>query len=90
VKAERVLLAEDHEPVREAVAAEFGHDPDFEIIGHAASLAEARRMLHSPEVVILDLGLPHGSGADLVAELQAVDHPVDRALVPRFLRGRHA
>jgi DNA-binding NarL/FixJ family response regulator len=59
--------------VREAVAAELEDEPDFEVVGQAASLAEAREMMHRAEVVILDLNLPDGSGVDLLPELQAVN-----------------
>ena len=59
----RVLLVEDSAIVREAVASEFRADPDFEIVGEAASLNEARGVLATADVVILDLGLPDGSGA---------------------------
>jgi DNA-binding NarL/FixJ family response regulator len=65
-KPVRVLLVEDSATVREAVASEFRPDPDFEMVGEAASLSEARGGLATADVVILDLGLPDGSGADLI------------------------
>jgi DNA-binding NarL/FixJ family response regulator len=80
MQAKRVLIVEDHAAVREAVASDFEHAPDFEIVGQAASLAEARQMLASVDVVILDLGLPDGSGVDLIPELHAAN-PDARALV---------
>ena len=69
----RVLLVEDHTPTREAIASEFEPHSDFEIVGQAASLAEARDLLGSADVVILDLGLPDGSGAELLPEIRAVN-----------------
>jgi CheY-like chemotaxis protein len=69
-KPVRVLLVEDSSTVREAVASEFRPDPDFEIVAEAASVSEARRVLATADVVILDLGLPDGSGADLIRELR--------------------
>jgi DNA-binding NarL/FixJ family response regulator len=68
-KATRILIVEDHPAVREMVASEFELAPDFEIVGQALSLAEARRMLGGVDVVILDLGLPDGSGVELIPEL---------------------
>ena len=59
-KPVRVLLVEDSATVREAVASEFRPDPDFEIVGEAASLREARGVLGTADVVLLDLGLPDG------------------------------
>jgi DNA-binding NarL/FixJ family response regulator len=73
VQASRVLIVEDHAAVREAVVSEFACASDFEIVGQAGSLTEARRMLESVDVVILDLGLPDGSGADLLPELRAAN-----------------
>jgi DNA-binding NtrC family response regulator len=76
----RVLLVEDSATVREAVASEFRPGPDFEIVGEAASLSEARSALATADVVILDLGLPDGSGADLIRDLRDVN-PKARAIV---------
>jgi len=69
----RVLLVEDHTSTREAIASEFERHSDFEIVGQAASLAEARGLLASADVVILDLGLPDGSGAELLPEIRAAN-----------------
>jgi DNA-binding NarL/FixJ family response regulator/signal transduction histidine kinase/PAS domain-containing protein len=76
----RVLLVEDHAAVREAIAAVFGREPGFRVVGQAASLAEARRMLHDVDVALVDLGLPDGDGADLIAELREAS-PQAQALV---------
>ena len=76
----RVLLVEDSATVREAVASEFRAAPDFEIVGEAASLGEARGVLGTADVVILDLGLPDGSGTDLIRELRDAN-PQARAIV---------
>jgi DNA-binding NarL/FixJ family response regulator len=69
----RVLLVEDHAPIREAIASEFEPHPDFQVVGQAASLAEARELLASADLVILDLGLPDGSGAELLPEIRAAN-----------------
>jgi DNA-binding NarL/FixJ family response regulator len=49
-----VLLVEDQTAVREAIASEFEPDPAFELVGQAASPAEAREMLERADVAILD------------------------------------
>ena len=79
-KPVRVLLVEDSPTVREAIASEFEADPRFELVGQAASVAEARELLAEAEVAILDLGLPDGSGADLIPELRTAN-PNARAIV---------
>jgi DNA-binding NarL/FixJ family response regulator len=69
VRAVRILIVEDHAAVRELLAWEFERAPDFEIVGQAVCLAEARQMLGGVDVVILDLGLPDGCGTELIPEL---------------------
>lgn len=81
----RVLLVEDSAPVREAVASELRPDPDFEIVGEVASLREARSVLASADVVILNLGLRDGFGADLIHELRESNLEAERSCLPRPL-----
>lgn len=69
----RLLIVEDHASVRDVIASEFEGEPDFDIVGQAASLGQARQMLVGVDIVILDLGLPDGSGADLIPELRAAN-----------------
>jgi DNA-binding NarL/FixJ family response regulator len=76
----RVLLVEDHAAVRQALAAMFAREPDFAVVGQAATLAEARSLLSGVDVAVVDLGLPDGDGADLIKELRAVN-PSAQALV---------
>jgi DNA-binding NarL/FixJ family response regulator len=64
----RVLLVEDEpsasERVRRAVAAE----PRLALVGSAASVAEGRALLCAlePDLLVTDLGLPDGSGVELI------------------------
>jgi DNA-binding NarL/FixJ family response regulator len=76
----RVLVVEDQPAIRQAIASEFERDPDFELVGKAGSLAEARGMLKGADVAILDLDLPDGFGGDLIPELRAAN-PAAHAVV---------
>src|SRR3954469_1607293 len=69
----RVLVVEDNLAVRTLIVELFAHEPEFEVAGEAGSLAEARRMLHDVDVVILDLGLPDGFGGDLIGDLHEIE-----------------
>lgn len=79
-KRVRVLLVEDQATVREAIVAEFQPDTDFEVVGQAGSVAEARELLARADVALLDLGLPDGSGLELIPELRAAN-PTAHAIV---------
>jgi DNA-binding NarL/FixJ family response regulator len=50
------------------------------VSGQAASLAEARGLLERVDMAVIDLGLPDGSGVDLIKELRRVS-PRAQALV---------
>jgi DNA-binding NarL/FixJ family response regulator len=56
--------------VRQAIASAFEREAGLEVVGEAASLEEAREMLDDVDVAVLDLGLPDGSGAELIDELR--------------------
>ena len=79
-KRVRVLLVEDQATVREAIVAEFQPETDFEVVGQAGSVAEARELLARADVALLDLGLPDGSGLELIPELR-VANPTAHAIV---------
>ena len=68
-----VLLVED-EPEILAFLVENLLDDDFEV-RTASSIAQARSRLGAldPDVIVLDVGLPDGSGFDLCREIRAAD-----------------
>jgi DNA-binding NarL/FixJ family response regulator len=71
----RVMLVEDQADFRYLMATLLGRYPDLELVAEAESLAKAR--MHATttsfDVVVLDLGLPDGSGTDLIAELRSAN-----------------
>lgn len=68
-----VLLVDDHELIRHGLRRAFERDPGFSVVGEAGSVAEALAMIRAeqPEVVIMDVRLPDGSGLDAVKKLRA-------------------
>jgi two-component system response regulator DesR len=66
------MIVEDHADFRDLMEDLLGRQPDIELLAQAGSLAEARARAASLEldVAVLDLGLPDGSGADLIADLR--------------------
>jgi len=71
--ATRVLIVDDHPVVRAGLRAFLDLQEDFEVVAEAGTLAEARDRAREqrPELVLLDLQLPDGSGLALIDELAA-------------------
>jgi DNA-binding NarL/FixJ family response regulator len=74
-----VLVVDDQAIVREAISSTLDCEPSFSV-KQAGSLADARAMLGGVDIAILDLGLPDGDGADLIAELKEVN-PAAKTIV---------
>jgi two-component system, NarL family, response regulator DevR len=73
----RVLLVDDHEMVRVGLRTLIEQSPDCEVMGEVQSLHDARTFLSSqqPDVVLLDIRLPDGSGFELCHYLQTFTNP---------------
>lgn len=70
----RLLLVDDENLIRSALAALLALDDDLDVVAQAASAEEALAMAraHTPDVAVLDLQLPDGDGISLAAELATV------------------
>ena len=71
--AMRVLLVDDHEVVRQGLRALVESQDDMEVVGEAGTVAEAVRRVgyDDPEVVVLDVRLPDGSGVEACREIRS-------------------
>lgn len=69
----RILLVDDHEVVRRGIRALLETEEGFEVVGEAGSVAEAIRRtgFDSPDLVILDVRLPDGSGIEACREIRS-------------------
>ena len=84
----RILLADDHPVVRDGLAAILSTQPDFEVVGTAATGLEAVRLAAevAPDVALLDLAMPEMDGWEFLAEQQA--HPVLGQIPVLVMSGR--
>ncbi|SDP34073.1 response regulator [Actinacidiphila guanduensis] len=73
----RVLLADDHPVVRQGLAAMLGAEPDLEVVGEAGSgpQAEALAAALLPDIVLMDLRMPGGGGAESTERMTAAGLP---------------
>ena len=95
----RTFLVDDHEVVRRGVRELLEADPDIEVVGEADSVDAALRRfaVAAPDVAVLDVQLPDGSGIELCRELRArraelaclmlTSFPDDDALVDAVVAG---
>jgi len=69
----RLLVVDDHEVVRQGLVAMLDRRPGFQVVAEAGSvadaIAEARR--HQPDLVVMDVRLPDGSGVEACREIRA-------------------
>lgn len=68
----RIVVADDHAVVREGIRRVLADEPDFVVVGEASTGAEALRSVEetSPDVLLLDLGLPDMGGLDVLRRLR--------------------
>jgi DNA-binding NarL/FixJ family response regulator len=69
----RVFLVDDHEVVRRGVAEVLEDDPGISVVGEAGSVGEALARVPAarPHVLLVDMRLPDGDGAEVVAAMLA-------------------
>ena len=68
-----LLIVDDHEVVRQGLVALLGRRPEFQVVAEAGTVAEAvaaaRRF--RPDLVVMDVRLPDGSGIEACREIRA-------------------
>jgi two-component system, NarL family, response regulator DevR len=69
----RILIADDHEVVRIGLASLLDGQPGLQVVAQAESGEEAVRLArrHRPDVVVMDIRMPNGSGIDACRTITA-------------------
>jgi DNA-binding NarL/FixJ family response regulator len=68
----RVALVEDDPNVREHLIDLITWSPHLDLAGVAPTLRQGRELIAlQPDIFLLDIGLPDGSGLDLIADIKA-------------------
>jgi DNA-binding NarL/FixJ family response regulator len=70
----RLLIVDDHDMFADSLRVALSAQPDFEVVGTAATLAQGKNMVATtaPDVVLLDHHLPDGLGVDSIADLRVI------------------
>jgi len=69
----RLLIVDDHEVVRQGLVALLDRRDEFQVVAEAGTVAEAvdQAIRFRPDIVIMDVRLPDGSGVEACREIRA-------------------
>jgi DNA-binding NarL/FixJ family response regulator len=78
----RLLVVDDHEVVRQGLVALFDRREDFQVVAEAGTVAEAIEQARrfEPDLVVMDVRLPDGSGIEACREIRA-ERPATRVVI---------
>lgn len=78
----RVVIADDSEDVRFLLRLRFERSGDFVVVGEADNGRDAIDLVaeHAPDVIVLDLAMPHMDGLQAAATIRAA-HPDTRIVI---------
>ena len=94
-----LLLVDDHEVVREGLAALLARRPAFQVVAEAGTVAEAMAAAHrfKPDLVVMDVRLPDGTGIEACRDIRAelpetrvvmlTSYPDEEAVLAAILAG---
>ena len=86
----RVFLLDDHEIVRRGVHDLLEAEDDLEVVGDAATAAQAleRVPLCAPDLAVLDVQLPDGNGVEVCRELRSSNPELRCVMLTSFSERR--
>jgi DNA-binding NarL/FixJ family response regulator len=87
----KVLLVDDHDLIRQGLRRAFERSEDFTVVGEASSIAEGLALTAQtePDVVIMDIRLPDGSGLEAVKRLRATNAELGIVVLTMYAGDEH-
>ncbi|MEV0224526.1 response regulator transcription factor [Streptomyces sp. NPDC050704] len=84
----RLLIADDEDLLRSALAALLGLEQDLTVVAEASTSTEAVRLAreHRPDIAVLDLEMPPTDGLRAAEEIRAEQLPTQIVIVTRHAR----
>jgi two-component system nitrate/nitrite response regulator NarL len=88
----RLIIVDDHSLFRSGLATLFNSQPDFEVVGEAGTIKEALTLLEvqQPDLVMMDMGLPDGSGIDAISRMLQKKRDVNIVMLTVHASDDHA
>lgn len=95
----RILIADDHDIVREGLRSLLEEHPDLEVAGEAGTVPDTLELVREGrgDLLVLDLGMPGGEGLETLRRIRAADpdlpviilsiHPEDQLAVRMLQAG---
>lgn len=82
----RVMLVDDHEVVRRGIVTAIDSSAALTVVGEASSVVEATRRLPAirPDVLVVDLQLPDGTGIDVMRAARELNPEQDMLVLTSF------
>ncbi len=87
----KILLIDDHDLIRGGLKGAFDRDGAFTVVGEAGTLEEGVRQAArlEPDVVVIDVSLPDGSGLDGVIRLRAAQPDLGLVVLTMYNDDEH-
>jgi DNA-binding NarL/FixJ family response regulator len=93
----RIILADDHQIIRDGLRALLGANPKLEVVAEASDGTMALQLVekHNPDIVIMDISMPGTNGIDAAQKIRdrnpktkiiALSMHTDRRIVADMLR----
>jgi DNA-binding NarL/FixJ family response regulator len=72
MKPVRIVLADDHPLIREAIGNLLRHEPEFELVGEASNGRECLALVNElkPDILVLDIAMPEINGESVARQVR--------------------